>query len=119
MNGQSSTWPPVTAGVPEASILGPLLFLIYINDLSNNLSSAVKLFADGTSLFAFVNNVNLSEFHLNSDLKISDWAYQWKMPFNPDFSKQAQKVVFPRKADKASYSVGFFNDVPVARCSTP
>ena len=41
------------------------------------------------------------------------------MPFNPDFSKQAQKVVFPRKAVKASYSVGFFNDVPVARCSTP
>ena len=81
--------------------------MIYINDLSNNLSSAVKLFADGTSLFSFVNNVNLSEFHLNSDLKISDWAYQWKMPFNPDFSKQAQEVVFPRKLSKHLILQGF------------
>ena len=70
LNGQSSTWLPVTAGVPQGSILGPLLFLIYINDLSNNLSSTAKLFADDTSLFSVVNDVNLSEFHLNSDLTL-------------------------------------------------
>ena len=70
LNGQSSTWLPVTAEVPQGSILGPLLFLIYINDLSNNLCSTVKLFADDTSLFSFVNDVNFSdEFHLNSDFK--------------------------------------------------
>ena len=75
-NGQSSTWLPVTAGVPQGSILGPLFFLIYINDLSNSLSSTAKLFADDTSLFSVVNDVNLSQFHLNSDLKkISEWAY--------------------------------------------
>ena len=67
--GQSSTWLPVTAGVPQGSILGPLLFLIYMNDLSNNLSSTAKLFADDTSFFSVVNDVNLSQFHLNSDLK--------------------------------------------------
>ena len=70
LNGQSSTWLPVTAGVPQGSILGPLLFLIYINDLSNNLSSTAKLFADDTSLFSVVNDVNLSEFHLNSDFTL-------------------------------------------------
>ena len=69
LNGHSSTWLPVTAGVPQGSILGPLLFLIYINDISNNLSSTVKLFGGDTSLFSFVNDVNLPEFHLNSDLK--------------------------------------------------
>ena len=69
LNGQSSTWLPVTAGVPQVLILGLFLFLIYINDLSNNLSSKTKLFADDTSLFSVVNDVNLSEFHLNSDLK--------------------------------------------------
>ena len=119
LNGQSSRWLPVTAGVPQGSILGPLLFLIYINDLSNNLSSTAKLFADDTSLFSVVNDVNLSQFHLNSDLKkISEWAYQWKMAFNPDISKQAQEVIFSRKAVKASHPAVFFNDIPVARCST-
>ena len=67
LNGQPSTWLPLIAGVPQGSISGTLLFLIYINDLSNNLSSITKLFADDTSLFSDVNDVNLSEFHLNSD----------------------------------------------------
>ena len=69
LNCQSSTWLPVTFGVPQGSILGPLFFLIYINDLSNNLSSTAKLFADDTSLFPVVNDINMSDFHLNSDLK--------------------------------------------------
>ena len=62
------------------------------------ISSTTKLFVDDTSLFSVVNDVNLSEFHLNSDLKkISEFAYQWKMSFNPDISKQAQEVIFFHK----------------------
>ena len=119
LNGQSSTWLPVTASVFQGSILGPLLFLIYINDLSNNLSSTAKLFSDDTSIFSVVNDVTLSQFHLNSDLKkISERTYQWKMAFNPDISKQAQEVIFSRKAVKASHRAVFFNDIPVARCLT-
>ena len=61
----------------------------------------------------------MSEYHLNSDYKkICEWAYQWIMPFNFDISKQAQEVIFPRKAVKACHSAVFFNDIPVARCST-
>ena len=76
-------WLPVKAGVPQESILEPLFFLIYVNDLSDNLLSTVKLFADDTSLFSVVNDGNISANKLNKDLqKISEWAYERKMSFN-------------------------------------
>ena len=90
MNGQASSWSPVLARVPQGSILGPLLFLIYMSDLSHNLSSTAKLFADGTSVFFIVHDIDQSRKQLNDDLKkISDWTYQWGISFNPDLSKQA------------------------------
>ena len=69
LNGQYSEWKGVKAGVPQGSILGPLFFLIYINDLSVNLKSTVKLFADDVSLFSIVNDPTTSANELNSDLR--------------------------------------------------
>ena len=79
LNGQNSSWTSVHAGVPQGSILGPLLFLIYINDLSDNLTSNAKLFTDDTSLFSVVHDVNSSTKELNDDLKkVNDWAFCWR-----------------------------------------
>ena len=88
--------------------------LIYINDLSDNLLSTVKLFADDTSLFSVVNDSNISANELNKDLqKISEWAFKWKMAFNPDLIKQAQKVVFSRKLKKSCDLKISLNNTPV------
>ena len=69
LNGQYSSWAKVEAGVPQGLILGSLLLLIYINDLSENLVSNPKLFADNTSPLSVVKNVDASNIHLNNDLK--------------------------------------------------
>ena len=59
-NGQRSSWEVIKSGVPQGSVLGPPLFLIYINDLSDVLTSACKIFADDTSLFFFVHDKYVS-----------------------------------------------------------
>ena len=68
LNGKSSCWKLVLAGVPQGSVLGPLFFLVYINDLTDNLVSDVR-FADDTSLFTIVYDETVSAQVLNSDLK--------------------------------------------------
>ena len=95
LNGQYSSWAVIEAGVSKGSILGPLPFLIYINDFSDDLASNEKLFADDTSLFSVVKNIIKSANELNNDLaKISTWAFQWKMDFSPDPTKQARRGYF-------------------------
>ena len=119
LNDQSSSWTNVNAGVPQGSILGPLLFLIYINDLPDGLSSNAKLFADDTSLFSVVHDINTSAIELNSDLKkINDWAFQWKMTFNPDRSKQAQEIIFSRKLKKVAHPPFLFNNNNVSQVNS-
>ena len=99
----------IHAGVPQGSILGPLLFLIYINDLAENISSDPKLSADDTSLFSVVRGLNTSANEINDDLKkVEAWAHQWKMSFNPDPLKQMQEVIFSRKRNKPHYPDIFF-----------
>ena len=95
LNDQTSPWKNILAGVPHGSVLGPLLFLIYLNDLPNGIESKCKIFEDDTSLFSKVKNATFSDTQSNNDLnKISKWAFQWKMLFNPDPSKQTIEICF-------------------------
>ena len=84
--------------MPQGSVLGPLLFLVYINDLERNIKSNIKFFADDTMLFSTVKNPEISANELNRDLDaILMWAHQWKLEFNPDPTKQATEVLFSCK----------------------
>ena len=86
------------ADVSQGSILGPSFLLIYINYLTKDISSSVKLFADDASIFSVDNDINVSADQMNKDLKkISMWDHQWKMSFNPDISKQIQEITFSKK----------------------
>ena len=119
LNGQISGWSDVKAGVPQGLILGPLLFLLYINDLSERLSSNAKLFADDTSLFSVIHDSNTSALDLNNDLaKINRWVFQWKMIFKPDPKKQAQDVIFIRKSKATSHPPLVFNNNNVIQAAS-
>ena len=116
LNGQTSLWRPVLAGVPQGSILGPLLFLIYINDLPNELKSNAKLFADDTPLYTVARDKNESANILNNDPQlISKWDYQWKMLFNPDPNKPAQEMLFSRKKQLQNHPNISLNNIQIER----
>ena len=114
LKGQFSFWKKVNAGVPQGLILGPLLLLIYINDLPYGLQTKLKLFVDDTSLFSTGQDITTSTVSLNNDLtKVSEWTVQWKMNFNPDPSTQAEELLFSQKTSSKPYPSLNFNENPV------
>ena len=82
MNGMASDWEEVLSEVPQGSILGPLLFLVYINDIDNGLLGNILKFADDTKLYGKVGTSQGIEA-LRKDLaSLSEWADKWQMKFN-------------------------------------
>ena len=79
LNGKESNWKNIKAGVPQGSFLGLLLFVVYINDLTDNISSDMRIFADDSSLFTGVNGVNQTHDKLCKDLQIvTTWLISGK-----------------------------------------
>ena len=79
VDGEVSIWKSLLSGVPQGSVLGPLLFLIYINDLDDNITSNVLKFADDTKVFRKV-NTDGDKQHLQNDLdRLVKWSEKWQM----------------------------------------
>ena len=117
LDGESSDGVPVTSGIPKGSTLGPLLFLLYINDLPENIQSQVRLFADDTAVYLTVSSLQDSQV-LQSDLdSLQCWERTWDMEFNPSICQvlhitRSRKPVLSRyvmhnqeleSVDKAKY----------------
>ena len=91
--GYNSPEVPVLSGVPQGTVLGPLLFLLYINDLGENCTSRMRLFADDTLIYSTIESYN-DAAKLQSDLTaFQEWAQKWQMKFNP--SKRLLTLTMP------------------------
>ena len=82
INGVSSKWKPVSSGVPQGSVLGPVLFNCYINDIDDGIDSYISKFADDTKLTIPASNIEDTVILQNDLNKISNWAEKWLMTFN-------------------------------------
>ena len=101
LEGSISENVSVTSGVPQGSVLGPVLFLLYINDLPNSLTSKVRLFADDAIVYSEINSISDSQI-LQQDLdKLTLWEKTWLMEFNPI---KCEVLSVTRKRNPVAYS---------------
>ena len=106
--GVKSIWNYIKAGVPQGSILDPLLFLLCINDIVAEIRSNIRLFADDTSLYIIVDSPDAAAEILDTDLnKISKWAKSWLGKFNPN---KNESNIISRKINKPDHTPVFMSN---------
>ena len=112
INGQTSNWGDIQAGVPQGSVLGPLLFLIFINDLPQVVDHcSIRLFADDTCLFIEVNERIDTAVKINHDLnQIAEWSKKWLVSFSPTKTKS---LLISNKVDSWQNPPVMFNGVQI------
>ena len=108
VDGEASAWVPVESGVPQGTVLGPQLFLAFINDLPKAVSSRVRLFADDCMLYRKV-QTNADCHALQEDLRsLEEWERQWCMSF---IAAKCSSIAITRKQKKVRHQYSLHNQI--------
>ena len=112
INGEYSDWGNIEAGVPQGSVLGPLLFLIFINDITYVIKHCkIRLFADDMCLYIEVDDPNVQANELNKDLdSLNRWARKWHVDFSPPKTKE---LIVTRKRNPPHHPPSFLDETHV------
>ena len=111
IKGGESNLLEINAGVPQGSILGPLFFLIFINDIVLEIGCSIKLFADDTSIYVVIENPNQAAETLNINLqKVHKWSKDWLVKFNP---QKTESLIITRKLNTTTHPTLFFDNIPI------
>ena len=113
VNGTNSEWANITSGIPQGSVLGPILFVLYINDLPENIVSNVYMFADDTQVFKMITSPH-DQHTLQNDLDyLTSWSSKWLLRFHPDKcnlmhvgKKIQQEYAYNLKIDNTAHELG-------------
>jgi hypothetical protein len=116
INGATSEWGKIEAGVPQGSVLGPLLFLIFINDITYVIKHCkIRLFADDTCLFIEVDDPDIQREELNEDLNsLNEWSKTWHVDFSPP---KTEEVIISRKRSPPVHQHAILDQTIVNRVS--
>jgi hypothetical protein len=114
VNGVHSEWGNLSAGVPQGSVLGPLLFLIFINDITYVINKCkIRLFADDTCLYIEVDDPNTTAQDLDNDLeKLNAWAKKWHVDFSPP---KTEEIIVSRRRNKPDHPNVSLNNQVIKR----
>ncbi|PJE78229.1 hypothetical protein CI610_02839 [invertebrate metagenome] len=116
IKGKFSNWSEIKAGVPQGSILGPLLFLLFINDIVKDIRANIKLFADDTSLYVIIDSPRISAVDLNFDLrKIHEWSVNWLVNFNPT---KTETLLISKKTNSPIHPPLHMNNILLSEVSS-
>ena len=102
LGNSASSWAKVTSGIPQGSVLGPILFVIYINDLPNEVKSYIKIFADDTKIFRAIRSMSDIQ-GLQADInKLIAWSLKWQLHFN---NNKCKTIHYGQNNPNHTYSV--------------